>query len=445
MILMESVRRPARSEFFVAPMVGAVLLLDPAHVSAATQDKAPLGLVVAVGASMSDNLAAQPSNEESGTIAHVQIVANRHDRTRKMTSDLEVNTSYQRFLDGGVSSYWSGGAFGSLLFGIIPDNFEWTVRDNFSQVRENVLEGDRPSNLTAANYFTTGPTITLPLGGSTSVKLAGEYSLETYGRTVPDNERTGGTFSLVRQLNSMSLVSLNASTAKQKPKDDVVAPDFTTRTAALQYELTNKRADLLFAAGYSEANSGVQDTGAFSGALSLRRSVFSYSSITLSLARDYSNTGQSLQSQQLQGGIDDEFSTVIPASDVFLREAATLSWDLNRGRTTVGLIAGYETGEYLNYTQFDRSAFRGGLSLARRVRPSLTVQAELRTSVERFKNLNARASTIGAGLSANWQQGSQLGWTLRYDYRSSGGDGGVARFAENRIGLFVNYSPLARR
>jgi hypothetical protein len=438
-------RKRLRKGLVVAPVIGAALLLELTPASAASQGKAPLGLVVSVGASMSDNLAAQPSNEESGTIAHVQVVANRHDRTRRLTSDLEVNTSYQRFLDGGVSNYWSGGAFGSLLIGVIPDNFEWSVRDNFSQVRENVLEADRPSNLTSANYFTTGPTITLPLGDLTSAKLSGEYSLETYGRTVPDSERTGGTFSLVRQLNSSSVVSLNATTAKQKPKDDVVSPDFTTRSASLQYEVSNKRADLSFTAGYSEASSGQQDTGALSGALSLRRNVFSYSSITLSLARDYSNTGQSLQSQQLLGGVNDEYSSVVPASDVFLREAATLSWDLNRGRTTIGVIAGYETGEYLNFTQFDRNAFRGGLSLARRVRPSLTLQAELRTSVERFKNLNARASTIGGGLSANWQQGSQLGWTLRYDYRSSGGDGSVARFAENRIGLFLNYSPLARR
>ena len=67
----------------------------------------------------------------------------------------------------------------SLVFGIVPERFLWTIEDTFGQLTISQFEPVTPENRQNANFFSTDPDVFLRLGSQTDRQIGGRYAAST--------------------------------------------------------------------------------------------------------------------------------------------------------------------------------------------------------------------------------------------------------------------------
>lgn len=425
--------------------VGALLvcILVPGIGSAAAANQPPFDLGLTLGGYWSDNVGLSSNSEESGAVAHAGLKLLRRDETRRLSSSVDINLGYQQLSDGDRGDQLLGGATALAILRLLPDVLEWRVRDDFHQLRENALGGDTPENRFSLNYFTTGPTLTVPMGPQMRTVLDAYYSIESASISSLGSNRAGGSLAMVRDIGGASSASLNGSWERRWMDESVAAPDTTSRAVHLTYTLTRVRTALSADVGYADVDDSVDRSGGVVGRLSVTRQVSPASSVLLTLERAQSDAGEVLRAQS--DSVGQPTSLIVATSDTFIRRSAHVGWNFARQRTTLSLTAGFSDESFRRTPGLNRELLEYDLGWSRRIRPTLLLALGYGGSVERFSNLGgARAEETRTYLALDWKTGRTLNWQLRVDHRGRSGRGPVARFTENRAGLLLTWSPFAR-
>lgn len=419
----------------------------PASAQEAAEQPQSLDFGLSAGATWSDNVLLLPDDEQDGTIGELGVELLYNQRSRRLQTDIDLNASYQHYLDDNYDDDVVGGMDGTLLFGIVPERFEWFVQDNFGQTRVDALAASTPDNSENVNYFTTGPDVLLRFSSVTSLRMSGRYSSTEYETSNLDGERYGASLALIRQISSSSSLSLNAVGEKLEYDDaDAGFGDGYDRYEGyLRYALANSRNSLGLDVGYTGIEDDVDTSDGGLLRLSLERRISPASTVHLKLGSEFSDAGNVFRATQDLDGVSTDAESVIPTSDALERRFAFAGWTFNRNRTSFGINGDYSEEKYENSTEFDRTLTGYGIFIGRQLTPALQVRLDVGATNEDFDRTNIEIDELHGGAALEWLIGRTMSLRFQYQYRDRDGSTvDVQQYTENRASLFLTWYPVGR-
>ena len=129
-------------------------------------------------------------------------------------ADLELaiqgDASFRTYLKDNLDDQEVYNLTGDLTWFIIPEGFSWIATSRITDSRTNPNQPITPINRETVRAFSTGPDLLIKLGSVADLVLEGRYGQSTFDVSLNDSERLAGAGRLVRQLSTISSVSLNA-------------------------------------------------------------------------------------------------------------------------------------------------------------------------------------------------------------------------------------------
>lgn len=393
---------------------------------------------LSVGASHSDNINRVPGAEEEGTIGQVGLLLNHGRESRRLRTSVNANVAYQHYFDGLFDEDVIGGADGALTVAIVPERFEWVVEDSFGQLATDPFAASTPENRENVNVFSTGPDFIQRLGAATSLRLSGRYTTSDYETSAVDSERQSGAVSLVRALSSSSNLSLNA-TGEKVEYDDVLDTSYEIYQGFVRYDVRSARTTLAADLGYTILDDGSDTSDGLLLNLSVSRQISTASSVVFGIGTQFSDSGDLFRMTNLDS------QNVVASSDPFESRFASLGWDFQYNRTSFGLAAQVRKEDYENIGSLDRKTTSYSGYFTRQLSRRMDFRMQVQLEEEDFGSLGFEDQELLANASLGWTLGRMTGLRLQYDrFDRDSTDNGTG-YTEDRVSLFLTWSPLGQR
>ncbi len=397
-----------------------------------------------IGGSWSDNITLLPGDGIDGVTGSAGMNLGFHHERRRLKTDIDVNARYEHYIDNEFDSEVLGGLNGSLVFGLVPKRVEWFVQDSFGQVRISPFAATTPDNREDINYFTTGPDITLALTRSTAFRLSGRYSNVNYELTDLDANRFGGTLALIRGLNSPRSISFQAGAERVEFDTMSFTGGYDYHYALVRYQARGSRTDLTADIGYGAIADGGESSDGVQLQLSATRQLSASSSLRLDAGSRFSDAGELFRSGQDSGGVSIETGAALASRDAFESRYAIFGWDFSRNRTGFGLSIRGSNDTYEQTRSLDRKRFGYEGYFTRRLSPVLGLRLHGAMVNEKFDLSGFDSDELRLGVALIRQVGATLQWTAQFDRIDRDSSLVATEYQENRISLFLTWTPLAR-
>lgn len=432
---------------WVAAWVAGTLVLSvPAWAQEAGGGMSPrapktgLAWSVDAGLGFTDNINITADNKESDVTLRAGGSIDYSARGARSGASLNGNLGWEEYSKTQVDSNLVGRMSGNAYFAFIPETFIWSVNDSFGQSRQNSLNTLTPENRENINYFSTGPTLNLRLGGSTSINMNATYGTTTYETSPFDNDVKQGTVAVMQRLSSLTVVSLNANAQRYEYKQRAFNSDYDIQAYYLQVSTVGRRTQLSFNVGLNQLHDfGRSENGTLYG-VTLVRQLAPRSSLTLAASQNFSAAGNVFRQrgQDEAGGLDT--ALLISTSSPFEGRTYTVAWSAGGRRTDLTTTLSLQDEKYTRAPQLDRRAWYGSVNLTRRLRPTLTGRVYVDGFKEDFTVANRNQDEIRVGVGLGWNLSSRLSLALdaghtRRKQALSGGTGN-----ENRAVVSIVYS-----
>lgn len=185
--------------------------------------------------------------EDLKTILAVDGNLNR-DTTRLLTS-LNYRASKVEFKDDVLRDRTAIEGRGLLSWRMIPDTLTWDLSNSRTdQLIESTISDTR-ENRQIVNVLSTGPTLTLPLGGLTLLRSSVEYSSTKFERTRVDRDASSFDLALQRRVTGSITGNLNLRYSETKYDNDFAAFDYDLNSISLGLNYFVERISLGFEIG----------------------------------------------------------------------------------------------------------------------------------------------------------------------------------------------------
>jgi hypothetical protein len=406
-----------------------------------------VSLALTAGAAYSDNVNRVDVGEESDTAVSAGLRFAIDRAAGRLATDATADLRYQDYLDNTYADEVVGALAATLVYAFAPDRFTWTLQDNFGQTVEDRRFAETPDNRQSTNYFTTGPDWYVPLGARTQLVLQARWSDASYEETEEaDSERYSGTIGLVRALDPDSAVSLNAFGESVDYEDDpaFLDPDYDTVSGYLGYRTQGARTSVDLQAGYTTMDGAARSYDGPLVNLNVTRELSARSTLVLDLGTNLTDAAEVFRRDQNVGGVDQGSETVIVSRDPMQATYASLGLTLAGSRTTVQIGADWNRDDQENLTGLDQERYGASITVIREISPRLEGRLSGGYSTEEIQ-LGADFDEWSVGVGLQWAVTEKLSLSLVADRTEGSGDSGPAEgdrdYVENRVGLFVAYTP----
>jgi len=318
-------------------------------------------------------------------------------------------------------------------------------QETFGQINSDPFSASTPDNRENINYFTTGPDFMMNLGGATSLRLSGRFSDTSYEVTPIDSRSYGGGLTLLRELSGVSSLSLNATSESVKFTAPLQGADYDRHQAFLRYQISGARTTLGIDGGYTQVDGEAKTNGGLLARLTLSRKVSASSSISFNAGTQFSDSGDMFRQGQRQFGVGSDGQSVIGAADSFKSRFVSAGWTFSRNRTSLGLMARYQNDAYQNATGFDHKATTVTANAQRQLGPLAQLNVFASFQREDFGNRGFTDDEYQAGLSFERKLSRLFGVSVQYNYYDRSSSNGGSNYKENRVGLFLTYTPFGHQ
>lgn len=393
---------------------------------------ADLSYGVDVGAGRSDNVARVGAAEQSDTIATVGGELDLDHESKRLTANVASRLEYRDYLDDTFDSEVIGNLIGRAQLQIVEERFKWVVEDTFGQTTRDQFAAETPTNRENVNYLSTGPELTLSLGGRNDLILRGRYEDVHYEEAELGNDRVRGDLVLQRELSKATKAGLNVSTDRVRYDDEMLAPDFDRNEAYLSYDVQAARTTLSVQGGITEIRSDGESDDGWLGRLSLTRRSSSALTLGLELGHEFSDAGRAfVQQQQLQPGAVDPVlvqQTGAPFESVYGAVTAQFS----RNRTSMNVRLARYDEQYDALPLFDRERLTADFTLQRNLNAALVANFAAHYARQEYESFEREISDLSASLGLRWSIGraTSLSFEYRYLDRADDIEGGDYRANE---------------
>jgi len=382
-------------------LTAAATWMDPCL----TQAAAP-GYEIQVGVIESDNIQRLPSGGSDETIGVAELGFSWHDKRPWLDADIDADVSHLHYFQHTYGDEFIGNFLGQANINLAPDLLSWGITDNFGQAPLDPLAPNTPNNREHINYFSTGPALSLPLGQTTQLGVIGEYGRVDYQQSLFDSTRLTGAVGLLHELSPMSSISLNARDERIRFADDQLNPDYDREEAFARYATKGSRTQLGVDLGYSRLTMPGVSNGIPIARLDVARRVSASSTIGVALGHDYSDGADSFRLVQTLGGATLNIQPIVAAGAPFVSDYATLAWNFEHARTTLGLSASYFRDRYQTDPTLNNERTVIDLRAARQITPELKLALTEDIVRWQFTSEGETATTSDTILQLTWRVGT---------------------------------------
>lgn len=224
---------------------------------------------------------------------------------------------------------------GAAVWTISPRQFTWTVEDVAHQVRTDITTPDTPSNRTNANSLSTGPEFIFRLDPADTAVIGsryGRFDIDGPG----DNERYSGYARWLHSVSAQTTLSANYAATRVNYQDPSAFNNFLLEAWFLRYETRPSPNGMTIDFGTSRVTrEGAEALNGRLARLTLLRQLTSESSLQVSFAEEYSDTGSDLLGTvtiptQPTGGVPSTPATIVAQGDAYYSKRGDLAY-VNQG------------------------------------------------------------------------------------------------------------------
>jgi hypothetical protein len=419
------------------------LLISAACMGARLAQAAAPGYEIQVGLAESDNIQRLPSGGNSDTIGIEELDFTWHDKRPWLKSDIDADLSHLNYFRHTYGQEVVGSFLGQERITLAPQLLSWDIGDVFGQDRVNPLAPITPANRENINYFSTGPTLTLPLGGQTQLNVSGQYGRVDFEHSPLDSTRLTGVVGLQHDVSPNSNISINATKERTDFKKDQLNPDYDRQEAFARFDGKGSRTELGVDLGYGRLDMPGSHDSIPVARLELSRHVSANSIIGVALGHDYSDGADSFRFVQALEGAGLNTQSTPEAGAPFVDSYATLEWNFRLARTTLDVVAAYFREHYQTGSPLNNDLAVVNARAVRRITPVLQLAATEYLVHQRFNNTGDAATETDTGLQLTWHAGSNVSVFVAYFLSKSSSDIRVNEFTENRLWLSIGYGRAA--
>ena len=161
------------------------------------------------GYTFSDNVAQAPDNDVASIIS-AELTGQVEHVGQRLSLDAQAGLIQREFLNGNYGSESQPQLRGDLAWWLLPDRLRLDMADTYGQLALNPSQGLLPSEYEDANVFTAGPSLLVPMGGSTTMMLRGEYRNSKFLDSNLGTERKLGELTFEHELSRLISLTANA-------------------------------------------------------------------------------------------------------------------------------------------------------------------------------------------------------------------------------------------
>jgi len=400
-----------------------------------------LGYEVQLRATNSDNIQREPGGT-GDTIGVAELGLTYHDKGPWLESDIDTDLAHEHYFQHSYDDDTIGDFIGQERIKL-SDVLAWDFADNFGQARLDPLAPITPANRENINYFGTGPTLALPLGGNTQLNASGQYGRVDYQHTPLDSTRFTGIVGLQHDLSPLSNISINVKDEKINFKDDQLNPDYTRQEAFVRFDTKGSRTELGVDVGYGRLDIPGSTESSPAAHLELTHRVSANSTIGIELGHDYSDGADWFRAVQALGGAGLITLSTLQAGPPFLHSYGTLAWNFQLGRTTLDFTGSYFRNRYQDEPLLNNELTVVNALAERRITPTLEVALTEYLVREHFDSTSEEASEADTGLLLTWRVGSHLSVFFSYFLDKASSNIRADSFTEHRVSLAIGYGHAA--
>lgn len=406
---------------------------------------------VDAGVGESDNVTLSSTNKVSQTIATTDVDFVIKEQSRLLEASATGDFSYLDYLQNAFGGELLGRFDGVGKMAIVPGRLIWVVQDDFGEAAVDPYTPVTPANLENVNYFSTGPTLSLRLGGVNFIDLTARYARAQYETSPYDSNRGLGSLAVGRDISAGASVSLDAEFERVMFDNTAMNSDFDRTSGFGRYEVHGARTDFEADLGASHIDQPGSNTTGPLAKLQLSRKISAAAKLTLTAGRELTDASSSFSTLQYGAIGPSGIIGTAPApltSDNYTSDYASASWQYQRNRTTLSLTAHWEKDTYPGQAQLDVNRPGADFSIRRQLTRAFSADLLGRFYRTDFSNVAIVSNTSSSnyddwllGGALTWRYGRALEFRLRFDHNSHVVTEGASGYAENRVFLTVGYRP----
>lgn len=409
---------------------------------------AELGAELRAGYSTTDNIFLTADNEVSDSIWTAGMTFNLLEETTRLFAEIEAVADYLDYKDT-FDSEVVGALDLSLNYAFLDERFIWILRDNYGQRLTDPLSSPNPGNRENINFFTTGPTIQIPLGSRAFLGLEGRYSTINYEESLSDNDRTSGLLQIGRRSNEETTFALNVSTERVNFSNETLRTDFDIHEAFFSYNVAGTRNIIDINVGYTELEfDQAAENNTASGNLvraSWTRVSNEFSSFTLSGGSQYSTQGDLFRSSQGRGTEIGETADVTGDDTPLRSNFFSMEYDLTGQRTRIAIQLNWNEDDFSYPAPVaapqDRDILGGRLFVQRDLSNSFFVNFNVTARNRDFKFIDREDDDLVFGAAIGYRLSEGFSVIASYRRLERESSDATEDFTENRATLGVSYVP----
>ena len=426
----------------------SLLLFSVLAVATGSANAAELGAEMRAGYSTTDNIFLTAGNEISDSIWTAGMTFTLFEETNRMLAQIEAVADYLDY-DETFDSEVIGALDLLLNYSFIEEYFIWTIQDNYGQQLTDPFSSPNPENRENINFFTTGPTILIPMGSRAFIGLEGRYSTVRYEESLSNNDRTSGLFQIGRRSNEETTYSLNVSTERVEFKDDALQNDFDIHEAFISYNVDSVRNIIDIDVGYTELdfNLGIEDDVAdgYLVRASWTRVSSESNSLLLSGGSRYSTQGDIFRSSQGNGreigGTVDVNNDTTPFRNNFFYTR----YDLTGERTRMSVELDWNQDDFTYITPVaapeDRDILSGRFFIGRDLGRTFFVNFNVTIRNRDYKYIDREDDDLVVGATLGYRFSEAFNMFVSYRHVDRESNDETENFTENRATFGVAYIP----
>jgi hypothetical protein len=388
----------------------------------------------------SDNLA-RTVTPEDGSFDSIGLLLGLDHVSTRLAASIDADLEYRSYSLDSLDDETIGTLNGAAEVDIVEDRLSWSFTDAYGQGITDPFAGIGPGNREKVNVIGTGPRLSLPIGGRTTLEMGGTYSERRFDEsTQVDSDSLLYELGFYRELSLTARVGLVVS-SNDVEYVDVIAPKYRIDRFGLRYEKELATGRVLADLGKNEISSGGFDSDEPSYNFVWTRSLTARSELSLRAAREITDAGAALGTSLVPGLEGSSFTDVVVTPNPFEQRRFGASYRLTMSRTVVSAELGSWKDEYIGNALYDSDSTTIHLAFVRTVSPRLSFgvgydQIDRDFSDAAGAQPDGKDDWTGAWLSRAFGRRFSLGVAISSYDRS-----GLDSYDEQRYELRFGYSP----